>query len=217
MAIRIILAEDHKIMLEGLRSLIGKQSGITVIGEAGSGRMAVKLALELLPDIVIMDITMPDLNGIEATYQITSELQDTKVIILSMHDDKLYVIKAFKAGALGYLLKKSTFDELICAVQTVNNSEIYLSPGITDIVIENFVHSLSNNKSLSSSLLTDRECEVLRLIAEGKSTKEISLSLYVSIKTVEVHRKNIKDKLGIYNVAELTKYAIREGLTSLDK
>lgn len=217
MGIRIILADDHKIMLEGLRVLIEKQSDMTVVGEAETGQMAVDMAKELSPDIVIMDITMPDLNGIEAASRIRTESRDTNVIILSMHDDKLYVIKAFKAGVLGYLLKKSAFDELVHAIRTVNNNGIYISSAIANIVIDNFVRSLSNNKSLMSLPLTNRECEVLKLISEGKSTKEIASTLYVSIKTIESHRKKIMDKVGIYSTAELTKYAIREGLTPLDR
>lgn len=217
MGIRIILADDHKIMREGLRVLIEKQSDMTVVGEAETGQMAVDMAKELSPDIVIMDITMPDLNGIEAASRIRTESRDTNVIILSMHDDKLYVIKAFKSGVLGYLLKKSAFDELVRAIRTVNNNGIYISSAIANIVIDNFVRSLSNNKSLLSLPLTNRECEVLKLISEGKSTKEIASTLYVSIKTIESHRKKIMDKVGIYSTAELTKYAIREGLTPLDR
>lgn len=216
MSIKVILADDHKIMLEGLRTLISKQPGMSVIGEAIDGYEAIKLTEDLSPDVVIMDITMPGLNGIKVTEKITSEFSDTKVIILSMHDDKLYVIKAFKAGALGYLLKKSAFNELICAIQTVNNGSVYISSSIASIVMENFVFSLANKKSLHSLLLTDRENEVLKMIAEGKSTKAMAAALYVSMKTVESHRKKIMDKLEIHSVAELTKYAVREGLTSLD-
>ena len=216
MAIKILLADDHQIMLEGLRTLIRSQPGMTVVGEAEDGQTAVELALELLPDIAIMDITMPGLNGIDAASRITSESGNTKIIVLSMHADKMYVIKAFKAGVRGYLLKKSAFNELICAIQTVSDNGVYISSSIANIVIENFIRSLSNSRSLVSSILTDRESEVLKHIAEGKSTKEIALSLYVSVKTVETHRKKIMDKLEMHSIAALTKYAIREGLTSID-
>ena len=216
MVTKIILADDHRIMLEGLRTLIRSQPGMTVVGEAEDGQTAVELALELLPDIVVMDITMPGLSGIDAASRITSESGNTKIIVLSMHADKMYVIKAFKAGAKGYLLKKCAFNELICAIQTVSDNGVYISSGIANIVIENFIRSLSNSRSLVSSILTDRESEVLKHIAEGKSTKEIALSLYVSAKTVETHRKKIMDKLEMHSIAALTKYAIREGLTSID-
>lgn len=216
MATKIVLADDHRIMLEGLRTLIRSQPGMTVVGEAEDGQTAVELALELLPDIVIMDITMPGLSGIDAASRITSESGNTKIIVLSMHADKMYVIKAFKAGVRGYLLKKSAFNELICAIQTVSDNGVYISSSIANIVIENFIRSLSSSRSLVSSILTDRESEVLKHIAEGKSTKEIALSLYVSAKTVETHRKKIMDKLEMHSIAALTKYAIREGLTSID-
>ncbi len=216
MAIKIVLADDHQIMLEGLRTMIRSQPGMTVVGEAEDGQTAVELALELLPDIVVMDITMPGLSGIDAASRITSESGNTKIIVLSMHADKMYVIKAFNAGAKGYLLKKCAFNELICAIQTVSDNGVYISSGIANIVIENFIRSLSSSRSLVSSILTDRESEVLKHIAEGKSTKEIALSLYVSVKTVETHRKKIMDKLEMHSIAALTKYAIREGLTSID-
>jgi DNA-binding NarL/FixJ family response regulator len=216
MPLKVLLVDDHKIMLEGLNSLINTQADMTVIGSASNGSEAVRLTEKLSPDIVIMDITMPGLNGISATEKITSGSGNTKVIVLSIHNDKLYVMKAFKAGAKGYLLKKSTFDELICAINTVNNDSVYISAGISDIIIDNFVQSLTKKKSVLSPILTARETEVLGMIAEGKSTKQIASFLYVSMKTVESHRKKIMDKLQIYSIAELTKYAIREGLTSVE-
>ncbi len=216
MATKILLADDHQIMLEGLRTLIRSQPGMTVVGEAEDGQTAAELALELSPDVAVMDITMPVLIGIDAASRITSESGNTKIIVLSMHADKMYVIKAFKAGVRGYLLKKSAFNELICAIQTVSDNGVYISSSIANIVIENFIRSLSSSRSLVSSILTDRESEVLKHIAEGKSTKEIALSLYVRAKTVETHRKKIMDKLEMHSIAALTKYAIREGLTSID-
>ncbi len=216
MAIKIVLADDHRIMLDGLRTLIRSQPGMTVVGEAEDGQTEAELALELSPDVAVMDITMPVLSGIDAASRITSESGNTKIIMLSMHADKMYVIKAFKAGAMGYLLKKCAFNELICAIQTVSDNGVYISSSIANIVIKNFIRSLSSSRSLVSSILTDRESEVLKHIAEGKSTKEIALSLYVSAKTVETHRKKIMDKLEMHSIAALTKYAIREGLTSID-
>lgn len=217
MDIRIILADNHTIMLEGLNALIKKQSDITVIGMAECGHEAVKLVQELLPDVIIMSLSIPYLNGVEATYQITSNFKDTKVIILSMHEDKYYVIKALKAGALGYLHKSCSFDEVIRAVQTVVNNKFYLSSNIAAKVFRHYVHALRNGGSLIPSPLTDRECEVLQMITEGNSTNEIATNLSLSVKTIETHRKNIMDKLDIHSIAELTKYAIRESVTTIDK
>ena len=215
MNIKILIVDDHKLMREGLRILIEKQSGMKVVGDADNGRTAVKMVRELSPDIVIMDIAMPDLNGIEATHQIKSEFQNTRVVVLSMHADKRFVAKVLKMGASAYLLKDSAFEELVHAIHDVINNRIFLSPRITDIVIEDYIHSSSNNEPSVFSELSNREREVLQLIAEGKTTKEISSSLYVSIKTIETHRKNIMDKLNINSIADLTKYAIREGIISL--
>ncbi len=215
MNIKILIVDDHKLMREGLRILIEKQSGMKVVGDANNGRTAVKMVRELSPDIVIMDIAMPDLNGIEATHQIKSEFQNTRVVVLSMHADKRFVAKVLKMGASAYLLKDSAFEELVHAIHDVINNRIILSPRITDIVIEDYIHSSSNNEPSVFSELSAREREVLQLIAEGKTTKEISSSLYVSIKTIETHRKNIMDKLNINSIADLTKYAIREGIISL--
>ena len=216
MAIRIILADDHKIVLEGLHTLIEKQQDMEIIGEAKNGQMAVKLVSKHSPDFIIMDISMPDLNGIEAIHQITAESQNTKVIVLSMHDDKRYVIGAFNAGALGYVLKSSSSKELIQAIKTTSNNKIYIDPCIANYILEGFVYSLTNNLSLNSFLLTNRECEVLKMIAEGKTTKETASILYVSKSTIEAHRKKIMDKLDIHSTARLTKFAIREGLTTIE-
>jgi DNA-binding NarL/FixJ family response regulator len=214
--IRILLADDHKIVREGLRTLIEKQPGLEVVGEANSGRMALKLALELKPDVVIMDITMPDLNGIEATRQIHSEIPGVKVIALSMHSDKRLVAGILMAGASGYLLKEDCDSgELTRAIRAVATNQIYLSPKISEIVIKDYVRHLSMTASSPFSILTPREREVLQLLAEGKSTKEIASCLHVSVKTVETHRNKIMEKLDIRSIAELTKYAIRERLTPL--
>ncbi len=217
MSIRIVLADNHEIMREGLRTLIERQPDMTVIGEAGNGRMAIKITRKLLPDIVIMDISMPDFNGIEATGQITNEFQDIKVIMLSIHDDRFYVIKAFEAGAMSYVLKESSINELIHAIKIVINNNIYINPEIANIMFEVFIRSQSINKYLKSFLLTGRESEVLQMIAEGKTTKAIARIFNVSIKTIESQRKNIMDKLEVHSIAKLTKYAIRQGLTTLEK
>jgi len=214
--IRILLADDHKIMREGLRSLLEKESDLEVVAEAENGRRAVQLTLKFKPHIVIMDISMPDLNGIEATRQIIGELPDVKIICLSMHSDRRFVAGILKAGASGYLLKDCAFEELVYAVRTVVANRTYLSPAIADIVVEDYLRQLSRPDSSVSSVLTPREREVLQLLAEGWSTKQIASHLHVSFKTIETHRRQIMDKLGVHSIAELTKYAVREGLTSLE-
>lgn len=216
MSIRIILADDHKIVREGLRALITKKPEIEVVAEVGDGRKAVQLARKLLPNAVIMDIGMPDLNGIEATRQIMAEAPGVKVIALSMHSDRRLVAEIFKAGASGYLLKDCAFEELTTAIHAVVTGQIYLSPKIAGVVVKEFVCHSPGNTSLVFSVLTAREREVLQLLAEGKTTKQLASRLHVSVKTVESHRQQIMRKLGIYSIAELTKFAIREGLISLD-
>jgi two-component system response regulator NreC len=216
--IKIVLADDHQIVRHGLRTLLSSEPDIEIVGEADNGRSVVRLVQELSPQVVIMDISMPDLNGIEATRQILSESPGIKVIALSMHSDSLFVLNMFKAGASGYLLKDCALEELVKAVRTVLNRKIYLSPGISDIVIKDFVIGFSATDSTSSaySILTAREREVLQLMAEGKTTTQIAENLCVSAKTVEAHRKQMMNKLDIHSVAELTKYAIRQGLTTLE-
>jgi DNA-binding NarL/FixJ family response regulator len=212
---KVLLADDHKIVRDGLRNLLEKHADIMVAGEAEDGREALHLARKLSPDVVVMDIAMPDLNGIEATRQILAELPDIKVVALSMHSDKRFVAEMLKAGASAYLLKDCAFEELITAIRTIMKDKIYLSPGIAGVVIEDYIRKDSRAESSVFSLLSDREREVLQLMAEGKTTKEMAAHLHVSIKTVETHRTNIMTKLNIHSIAELTKYAIREGLTSL--
>ena len=216
MSLRILLADDHKIMREGLRSLIEKQPGMEVIAEAENGRTPVALSRKLKPDVVIIDIAMPDLNGIEATRQIIADTPDVKVTALSMLSDTKFVREMLSAGASGYLLKDSAFEELGKALRTVVNNQTYLSPKIANLVEKDYPPGNSTKGSPALPVLTNREREVLTLLAEGKTTKQIASSLYVSVKTIETHRKKIIDKLGFNSIAELTKYAIREGLTSLD-
>jgi DNA-binding NarL/FixJ family response regulator len=216
MSIRILLADDHKITRQGLRSLLEKQPDMEVVAEAEEGRTAVRLVRELLPDVVIMDVTMPDLNGIEATRQIIGKFGDIKIIALSMHSDTLFVSEMLKSGASGYLLKDCAFEELARAIRTVVANKTYLSPSISGVVVDDYLHRLSKADFSGSEILTNREREVLQLIAEGKSTKQTALKLHISAKTVETHRRQLMNKLDIHTVAELTKYAIRKGLTSLE-
>lgn len=215
MSIRIILADDHKIIRDGLRSLLEKQSDMEIVGEAEDGRTAVQQVQKLSPDVVIMDVSMHNLNGIEATRQIIAKFPRIKVLTLSMHSDKRFVAGMLSAGASGYLMKDSAFKELINAIRIVLSNQIYLSPRVASIVTEDYVHHLSATDSSAHSILTVREREILQLLAEGKSTKQAALQLHVSVKTIETHRQKVMNKLGIYSVAELTKYAVREGLTSL--
>jgi len=216
-SLKIILADDHSIMREGLRALLEKQPDIEVLAEAENGRTAVELSRDLKPDVVIIDIAMPDLNGIEATRRITTESPGVKVIALSMHSDRKFVREMLSAGASGYMLKDSAFEELDKALRTVMNNQTYLSLGIADTVVKDYLGNLVTNESATSIALTNKEREVLQLFAEGKTTKQIASLLFVSIKTIETHRKQIMYKLGLNSIAELTKYAIREGLTSLEK
>jgi DNA-binding NarL/FixJ family response regulator len=216
MGTKLLLVDDHKIMRHGIRSLLEKEAGMEVLEETNNGRAAIELARNLSPDVVIMDIAMHDLNGIEATRQITAELPEVKVIILSMHSDRQMVADALQAGASGYLLKDCEFEELVRAIETVVTHRTYLSPEIADILVENFVRQSPVSESSASSVLTSREREVLQLLAEGKTTKEIATALCLSTKTVETHRRQMMEKLNIYSVANLIKFAIRTGLTSLE-
>jgi DNA-binding NarL/FixJ family response regulator len=213
MSIKIILADDHAVLRHGLSKSFQNEKDMEVIAQAKDGRSTVELAKELIPDIVIMDIGMPDLNGIEATRQITQECPRVKVIALSMHSSKNFIIEMFKAGASGYLLKDCEFDELVNAIRVVIDNKTYISPAISDVVVENYMRQFPETKDSAFSILSKREREVLQLLTEGKTTKQIAKQLYISAKTVEVHRLNIMGKLKIDSIAQLTKYAIQEGLT----
>jgi DNA-binding NarL/FixJ family response regulator len=217
MSLRILLADDHKITRQGLRSLLEKQQDMEVVAEAEDGREAIRLAAEMAPDVVIMDITMPDLNGVEATKQILAKSPDIKIIGLSMHSDTVFVTEMLKSGAAGYLIKDCAFEELVRAIRTVIDNKVYLSPSISGVVVEDYIQRLSQTNFTGPDILSDREREVLQLMAEGNSTKRIAAKLHISVKTVETHRRQIMNKLDIHTVAELTKYAIRKGLTSLEK
>ena len=214
--ISIILVDDHAIMRDGLRHLLSQESDIEVVGEADNGRDAVKLVLEKKPDMVIMDVAMQDMNGIEATRQIKSEDPDIKVIALSMHSERQIVVGIFRAGASGYLLKESSSLELVEAIRTIHLGRKYLSQKISDIVLQEISDIKKDTGEIGVDVLTNRECEILQLISEGNSTKKIAEVLFISPKTVESHRANIMEKLDIHNIPELTKYAIRAGITSLE-
>jgi len=216
MRIKIILADDHQIVRQGLRTLLEKEPDMEVVAEAEDGRSAVRLIRETAVDVVIMDVAMPDLNGTEATRQITSEFPQIKVIALSMYADRRFVINMLKAGASGYLFKDCAFEELTRAIRLVMANKTYLSSGVTDVVVKDFVQASSGRQASVFSVLTAREREVLQLLAEGRTTNQIASSLHVSVKTIETHRQQVMNKLKIHSVAELTKYAIREGLTSLE-
>jgi DNA-binding NarL/FixJ family response regulator len=215
MSIRILIADDHRLVRQGLRSLIEKDCGMEVVAEAENGREAVRLARQEKPDVIIMDIDMPDLNGMEATRQVIAALPRVRVIALSMHSDKRFVRGMLEAGAAGFLLKDCAFEELDTAIRVVAASRPYLSPAISGVVIQDYLGRAASDKLSASSLLTPREREVLQLYAEGGTTREIADRFCVSVKTVETHRQRIMEKLDIHSIAELTKYAIREGLTSL--
>ena len=213
---RVLIAEDHKMMREGLRSLLEERLGFECVAEANDGEEAVVKAGEFHPDIVIMDIALPNLNGIEATRQIKSQHPEIEVVVVSMYATRNYVLQVLQAGASAYLLKDSAFDDLAAALAVVGKGGMYLSPAITTAsALKNEVAGLSPKNIADVQRLTRRELQVLQLIADGRSTKEIAAILEVSVKTIETHRKQIMDKLGIRTIAGLTKYCIREGLTSL--
>jgi len=216
MAIKVLIADDHQIVRQGLRTLLEREPDLKVVAQSEDGRTTVRLARELAPEVIIMDVAMPDLNGIEATRQIVTERPQVKVIALSMYADRRFVVNMLKAGASGYLLKDCAYEELVRAIRVVLAHKTYLSPGVTDIVVKDYVQGATDQGASVFSLLSPREREVLQLMSEGKSTNTIADSLHVSVKTVETHRQQVMHKLNIHNVAGLTKYAIREGLTSVE-
>ena len=203
MGIKIILADDHQIVRQGLRTLLEKEADIQVVAEAEDGRSAVRLIREVPADVIIMDVAMPGLNGIEATRQITSEFPKIKVIALSMYADRRFVVNMLKAGASGYLLKDCAFEELARSIRLVMANKTYLSPGVTDVVVKDFVHGAPDGNASVFSVLTNREREVLQLMAEGRTTNQIAGNLHVSVKTIETHRHQVMNKLKIHIVAEL--------------
>ncbi|HEV7300652.1 MAG TPA: response regulator transcription factor [Tepidisphaeraceae bacterium] len=212
--VKILIADDHQIVRQGLRSMLAGHPGFDVIAETDNGRSAVRLARDLNPDVTIMDITMPDLNGVEATRQIHADNPDARVIGLSMHAERQFVMEMLGASAKGYLLKNGPFDELVAAIEAAVAGEIYVSPKVTGVLVKECIGDLPRPGTFCGTL-SSREREVLQLVAEGKSTKEIAFTLRLSGKTVEAHRRQVMEKLKLYSVAELTRYAIREGMTSL--
>ena len=216
MKIKVLLADDHKIFRDGLRTLIEKEVGMEVVAEAENGRKTIKLVEKMAPDVIIMDVSMPDMNGIEATRRIMAGRPDVKVIALSMHSDQRFVLDMLEAGASGYLLKDCAFGELAVAIRQVTAGNTYLSPKIADVVVKGYLNKIPDSGLTKSVLLTSREREILQLIAEGLTSREIAAHVYLSIKTVETHRRNIMQKLNMRSIADLTRYAIREGLVALN-
>jgi DNA-binding NarL/FixJ family response regulator len=212
MKIRILLADDHRILREGIRLMIETQPDMEVVGQADNGLAVLKFAHELKPDVIVMDVNMPLLNGIEASRKITKELPQIKMIALSMYSNKWFIRQILQSGVLGYLLKDCAKEELIQGIRSVHKGQVYLTPSISDSLIKDHINYLKKTDASLFSSLTSRECRTLQLIAEGKTTKDIASILSISTKTVETRRQQIMHKLGIYSVAELTRYAIQEGL-----
>ena len=216
MPITVVIADDHGLVREGLQTLLERQPGFTVVGLAHNGRAALELVTKHTPDIAVLDIGMPDLNGIDATRAIRAAVPRVKVIALSMHADRQFVRRMFEAGASGYLLKDCAFEELLRAIQTVMEGNAYISPGIAGVVLDSLMDKEHPAASSGALQLTDRERQTLQLLAEGKTTKEIAGTIGVSVKTVETFRQQIMGKLNLHTVAALTKFAIREGITSVE-
>ncbi len=208
--IRVLLADDHAILRKGVRLLIDSQADMEVAGDARTGREVVEQARKLAPDVIIMDVSMPEMNGIEATRQICEELTRTKVLALSMHKDSVYVREILRAGARGYLLKESEDDDLVKAIRCVHRGEAFLSPAISDAVLSDYRKFVSN----PIDLLTNREREVLAMIAEGKTNKDIANALNLSVYTVESHRGSVMEKLNLHNTGDIVRFALRNGLIS---
>lgn len=214
--IRVLLADDHRLFRVGLKSILERQPGIEVIGEAVDGLSALKLAEQLSPDVILLDISMPGLNGVDTLRRLKELGSNARVVILSMHSGRDYVAEAIKAGARGYLLKDSALDELVAGIRAVAAGEIFLPSRIARILVDDYIAVSEVGKTNAAIALTTREREVVQLLAEGNSTKETAAKLNISAKTVETHRKRLMDKLGISSVAELTRYAIREKMISLE-
>jgi DNA-binding NarL/FixJ family response regulator len=218
MQTRILLVDDHRVLCQGMRVLLDREPEFTVVATAHDGREAQELARKHRPEVVVMDISMPELNGIDATRRILEELPATKIIALTVHGDRRTVAEMLAAGAAAYVLKDAAVDELVSAIRTATAGKVYLSPRVAGVVVEQYVHRGEQNGSSGVyERLTAREREVLQLTAEGKATKEVANCLKVSIKTAETHRRSIMEKLGLHSIAELTKYAIREGLTTVEQ
>ncbi|MBI3192976.1 MAG: response regulator transcription factor [Ignavibacteriae bacterium] len=209
---KILLVDDHQILREGLRSMLSKQTDFEIVGEAENGKLAIEMALKLRPNVVVMDVSLPDVNGIEATKTILSIESSMKIIALSMHSEKRFVMNMLRAGASGYLLKDCAFEELISAIRFVQTDNLYISPMLGSGIIKDYLKQISHLPDDEIDILSAKEREILKLIASGKSVKEIAFDLNISGKTAETHRQHIMDKLGIYTTAELTQYAIMKGV-----
>ncbi|HEX2949655.1 MAG TPA: response regulator transcription factor [Armatimonadota bacterium] len=214
--LKIVLVDDHRIVRQGLRSLLEKQVDFRVVGEADNGRSALSTITELTPDLVIMDIGMPEMNGIDATRHVLSSLPETKIIVLSMHAEQQFVQDVMKAGAMGYLLKDSAYEELVTAIRSILAGEFYMSQKIANMVMRDYVRHLSDDNQSRSATLSTREREIWKLLAEGLTSTAIATELHISVRTVETHRQNIMEKLQLKSLADLIKLAIREGVVSLD-
>lgn len=213
MKIRILLADDHTILRAGLKMIVNKQPDMEVVGEAQDGRQAIHEAQRLQPDIILMDITMPDINGIEATKQIKRSLPDIRILILTMHEHDEYVFQALRAGASGYMLKEAADTELITALHVIQSGQFYLSPAAQSVMVGDYLQRVRTGEEKDSySSLTEREREILKLVAEGHTNNQIAERLIISPKTVDTHRTHIMDKLNLHSRAELVKYAMRRGL-----
>jgi DNA-binding NarL/FixJ family response regulator len=206
--IRILLADDHAVVRQGFKMILDAQADMEIVGQAANGRQAVDLAEQLRPDVVVMDVSMPELNGIEATRRLASSLPHARVIALSMHKDSVYVREILRAGARGYLLKDSGAADLVAAIRAVASGESYLSPAVSNAVLDDYRRHATN----PIDLLTSREREVLQLLAEGKTNKEIAALLNLSVYTVEAHRGRILEKLNLHSIGELVRFAVRSGL-----
>ena len=217
MSIKVLIVDDHQIMREGLRYMFEKESDIEVISEAENGRQALQMATKMNPDVIIMDINMPDMNGTEATKRILKDAPWIKIVALSMHSDRVFVAEMLKAGAYGYLLKDCSRNDILNAIRAVYKNKRYLGPEITGIVLEDYVQRINTEDNLEAALLTSKEREILQLIAEGNTSKQIASNLNIALKTVESHRVNIMNKLDIHNIADLTKFAIRHRITQVER
>lgn len=215
--IKVVVADDHTILRQGIKALLGNQEGIEVVGEAKDGREAIKTTEELSPDVILMDIAMPGLNGLEATRRIKKKFPKIKVVVLTMHANEEYIFQILNAGADGYLVKETAFQDLISAINAVHRGEAFMSPSISKKIMTDYIQRAQGEEKVGFDTLTTREREILQLVAEGNSNKKIAEALFISPKTVETHRAHIMDKLNIHDRAGLIKYAIRKGMINLDK